>query len=117
MYNCEELRDRLFDLGFETEENEEKELTDALKRAEQTIMNTCNCESVPYELRFVALDMAAGEYLLAVKGKGEEFSDVKSLSEGDVSVSFKEKIGIESIIDGLLTKGREEMLSYRRIKW
>ena len=116
MYDCEELRDRLFDLGFETEENEKELLEIALNRAEQTIMNTCNCEKVPYELRFVALDMAAGEYLLAAYGKGED-EGVKSISEGDVSVTYKDKSKIDEIIDGLLNAGREEILSYRRIKW
>lgn len=116
MYNCEELRDRLFDLGFETEENEEDLLNAALMRAEQIIMNTCNCERVPYELRFVALDMAAGEYLLAAYGQGDN-DNVKSVSEGDISVTFGDKSGIEEIIDNLLNGGREEMLSYRRIKW
>lgn len=116
MFNCEELRDRLFDLGFETEENEEELLNAALMRAEQIIMNTCNCESVPYELRFVALDMAAGEYLLAALGKGDG-ENVKSISEGDMSVDFKDKSEIEEITDRLLNAGREEMLSYRRIKW
>ncbi len=115
MYNCEELRDRLFDLGFETEENEEKMLSDALKRAEQTIMSTCNCECVPYELRFVALDMAAGEYLLAAKAKAED--NVKSVSQGDISVTFSDKGKVDEIIDRLLTSGRDEMLSMRRIKW
>ena len=116
MYNCEELRDRLFDLGFETEESEEDLLNASLKRAEQVIMNTCNCEAVPYELRFVALDLAAGEYLLAAKGQSDE-GDVKSISEGDMSVTFSDKTHVESIIDNLLNQGRDEMLSYRRIKW
>lgn len=116
MYNCEELRDRLFDLGYETEENEGELLESSLKRAEQTIMNTCNCEAVPYELRFVALDLAAGEYLLAAKGTADE-GDVKSVSEGDMSVTFNDKTQVESVIDNLFCRGREEMLSYRRIKW
>lgn len=116
MYDCEELRDRLFDLGFETEENEEEALLAALKRAEACIMNTCNCEKVPYELRFVALDMAAGEYL-AAKESGEEGCEAKSISEGDISVTFGDRSSVEELIDSLLTRGREEMLSHRRIKW
>ena len=117
MYDCEELKDRLFDLGFETEENEEGILNDALKRAEQSIMNTCNTESVPHELRFVALDIAAGEYLLAAKACREDLRGVKSISEGDVSVSFDEEAGIDGVIDSLLNKGRDEILAYRRIRW
>ncbi len=112
----EELRARLCDMGFEIEENEDEALEKACKRAEQTIMNTCNCESVPYELRFTFLDMAAGEYLLAAYGK-EEKDGVKSVTEGDVSVDFKDEGYIESLVDSLLNRGREEMLGYRRIKW
>ena len=117
MYDSEELRDRLFDLGFETEESEEELLKDSLKRAEQSIMNSCNTECVPSELRFVALDIAAGEYLLAAKAKREESRGIKSISEGDVSVSFEEEGAIDGVIDSLLSRGREEILSYRRIKW
>lgn len=117
MYDCEELKDRLFDLGFETDENEDDLLRAALQKAEQNIMSTCNCEKVPYELRFVALDMAAGEYLLAACGREREEGNVKSISEGDISVSFGDRTAVEKVIDTLLTQGREEMLSYRRIKW
>ena len=117
MYDSEELKDRLFDLGFETEESEEELLIDALKRAEQSIMNSCNTECVPCELRFVALDIAAGEYLLAAKAHREETRGIKSISEGDVSVTFEDEEKIDGVIDSLLNKGREEVLSYRRIKW
>ena len=117
MFDCEELRDRLFDLGFETEENEEKVLSEALKRAEQSIMNSCNTESVPYELRFTALDIAAGEYLLAARAYREDLRGIKSVSEGDISVTFEEGNTLDSIIDSLLEKGRDEILNYRRIKW
>lgn len=118
MYNSETLRMRLYDLGFEVEENEEELLLAALKRAEQTIMNKCNCESIPEELNFVAIDMAAGEYLLAVQWQNEDSkNDVKSLSEGDISVSFKDESELKSLVDELLARSREELLSYRRIKW
>ena len=112
----EELRARLCDLGFETDENQEEMLLDALKRAEQSIVNTCNCEGVPEELYFTFLDMAAGEYLLAASS-GEREGKVKSITEGDVSVTYFDKTDTENIIDTLLGKGREELVSYRRIKW
>lgn len=113
MFGCDELRERLLDLGYETAENEEEMLERAIKRAEQTVMNTCNTETVPEELFFAALDMAAGEYLLAAERGGEE-RGVKSVTEGDVSVEFGDE---GSLIDELLSAGREEMLSFRRIKW
>ncbi len=115
MFECEALRERLEDFGIETEENEETELKRALERAEMNIINAINCESVPDELRFTLLDIAAGEYLLAVKSR-EGANGVKSVSEGDVSVTFTEG-DTEALIDNLLTSGREEIISFRRLKW
>lgn len=116
MIDVEKLRERLCDMGFETEENEDAALKDAIERAEQTVMNYCNCESVPEELYFVALDMAAGEFLLAAECKGAENAEIKSISEGDVSVSFKDD-SVGEQIDALFSRGREEMISFRRLKW
>ena len=83
-----------------------------------SIMNTCNVEEVPEELRYVYLDIAAGEYLLGVYSKEEKSEEsVKSVTEGDLSVTFKDKSDIEMTIDKLLNSGREEMLSFRRVKW
>lgn len=114
MTEIDALRERLCDMGFETEENEHDALKSALQRAEQTIMNYCNCESVPEELRFVALDMAAGEYLLAAERT--KAPGVKSISEGDVSVSFGED-GVGAMIDELFCRGRDEMIAFRRLRW
>lgn len=116
MIQIEDLALRLCDLGFEVPENHSDMLKEAVKRAEQCVMNTCNCENVPEELSFVALDIAAGEYLLAARCKGEDFL-VESVSEGDVSVSFKDESPVDGIIDMLLNSGRDEMLSFRRVKW
>lgn len=115
MTDCEKLRERLGDMGYEVEENEYSSLSEALGRAEQSIVNMINCEKVPEELHFTLLDMAAGEYLLAAQGKNGE-DRVKSVSEGDVSVSF-DTDGEEELIDRLLNSGRDELLSFRRLKW
>ncbi|MGM9552558.1 MAG: hypothetical protein ACI3XA_09925 [Clostridia bacterium] len=118
MYNCEDLKERLWDLGFEVPENHEDKLIVSMQRAESTIMNTCNCETVPQELRFVFLDLAAGEYLLAVRScENDGEDDIASITEGDMSVSFRDRTETESLIDELLNGGREEMLSFRRVKW
>ena len=116
MRDTEMLRERLSDMGFEVEENEEDALLRALSQSEQTIMNYCNCESVPEELTFALLDMAAGEYLASAFCRGGESDNVKSISEGDLSVSFGEG-GVERAVDELFKRGREEMLSFRRLRW
>lgn len=116
MTDIEKLCERLSDMGFEVEENEEEALGNALRRAEQTVVNYCNTESVPEELEFAVLDMAAGEYLLAAHCQDAKEGNVRSLSEGDMSVSFGDE-NIGSVIDGLFLRGREEMTAFRRIKW
>lgn len=116
MTDIEKLCERLADMGFEVEENQEDALREALRRAEQTVINYCNCESVPEELCFALLDMAAGEYLLAAALKSGDEREIKSISEGDMSVSFGDD-GVEGIVDELFKRSREEMASFRRIKW
>ena len=46
MTDIERLTERLSDMGFEVEENKAELLKGAIQRAEQTIMNYCNCERV-----------------------------------------------------------------------
>lgn len=116
MLDCQDLRERLSDMGFETQENEEEELQRAILRAETSVRNYINCESVPEELRYTLLDIAAGEYLLAAKSERENVG-VKSISEGDVTVSFESESETDMLIDRLLEGGREEMLSFRRLVW
>ncbi len=116
MTDVEKLYERLSDMGFEVQENEEEILKSAIMRAEQTIINYCSCESVPEELCFAVLDMAAGEYLLAAHCQGGDTDRLKSLSEGDMSVSFGDDM-VESIVDELFKRSRDEMVSFRRIKW
>lgn len=116
MTDIDALIERLSDMGFEVEENESSLLEEAIQRAEQTVINYCNCESVPEELCFAVLDMAAGEYLLAAHCKGDEGDNIKSISEGDMSVSFGEE-SVEMVIDKLFLRSREAMVPFRRIKW
>ena len=116
MYGIEELRERLFDLGFDTDENEGEALERALRRAEQCVMNECCVEKVPFELRFAALDLAAGEYLSG-KLTCDEERGIKSVTEGDFSVTFKDKTEDEAVIDSLFASGREALCAFRRIKW
>lgn len=110
------MRERLSDLGFETAENEKDVLERALKKAEQTIVNALNSERVPDELRFAALDIAAGEYLSA-KERDEDGAGISAVTEGDLTVQFNEATPIESLIDRLLNSGRDEIAAFRRVKW
>lgn len=111
----ERLLERLYELGYEVEENEHEALLRAIDKAQFSIMNTLNSEGVPRELEYVWIDMAAGEYLLAANEKADE--GVKTISEGDMTVSFKDEDPQDELIDRLLNNGRCEMLSYRRVKW
>ncbi len=110
------MRERLSDLGFEVAENERDELERTLRKAEQTIMNAINCESVPDELRFAALDAAAGEYLLA-KERDEDGAGISAVTEGDLTVQFEANTPTEGLIDRLLNSGRDEIAAFRRVKW
>ena len=64
----------------------------------------------------MALDMAVGKYHLAAACQGKDSRDEKSQSEGAMSVTFDDE-AVESIIDNLFKRGREEMISFRRVRW
>lgn len=124
-------KERLIALGYDFKNSDKPLLSFSVQKAENTVKNECNLSEVPEGLLNVAVDMAAGEFLLSKKTFApEDISEldldaaVKSLQVGDTSTSFAVGEGsqtaeqrLDCLIDRLLNAGREQFSCYRRIRW
>ena len=127
----ERVKERLVSFGYAVKDGDEVILTFSIQKVENTIKNDCNVSSVPDGLMNVAIDMAIGEFLTAKKtfspddiaGLDLNFA-VKQIQEGDTNTVFATGDGsltpeqrLNSFLNYLLTHGRGEFSSYRRIRW
>lgn len=131
MFNVEALKERLKSLGYEVKEGDEFSLTFCIEKAQSTIKNEINWQDVPEGLEHIAIDMAVGEFLLAKKTfapddlTGLDLTNaVKEIKEGDATIAFGTGEGtltpeqrLTTYINYLLTYGKAEFASFRRLKW
>lgn len=114
---------RLGELGYETKESDFELLLFCKNKVENYIKNYCNLPAVPEGLTEIFIDRACGEFLFSKLGNGRINSDelgnseIRSISEGDVSVTFSEKNNAEKLIERLLRCGGDEINCYRKIRW
>jgi hypothetical protein len=96
-----------------------------------TIRNEINWQEVPDGLENIAVDMAAGEFLLAKKtfapddltGFDLDYA-VKQIKTGDTDTVFATGEGsqtpeqrLTTFINYLLSYGKAEFSSFRRLRW
>lgn len=99
----------------------------AVGRVEEKIRNFCNITEVPEGLFHTAVNMVCGEYLqqmhLLRQLDPEVFpaeAAVKSISEGDVSISFMDNASAEDKLAVFIEKlksSESDLLAYRRLAW
>jgi len=125
------LKERLQSLGYAPKESDNALLGFALQKVENTIKNDCNVAAVPEGLRRIAVDMAAGEFLLSKKAFAPDDlagldldAAVKQIQEGDTTVVFAAGEGsrtteqrLDLLINYLLSYGRGEFSCYRKVRW
>ena len=131
MFDIEAVRSRLKSLGYAPGENDEAALGFCIEKVRSTIRNEINGKSVPEGLEHIAVDMAAGEFLLSKKtfapadlrGLDLDYA-VKQIQTGDTNTVFATGEGsqtpeqrLTSFIDYLLSYGKSEINSFRRIRW
>lgn len=97
-----------------TEEGQGSALEFALKDAEETVKNYCNLAELPKGLEHTVLRMAMDIYRNEQFGEGAAPVAVKSISEGDTSVSFgaAESPGYAQ---SLLKNYRKQLNRYRKV--
>lgn len=121
----EDVKARLISLGYEALPADVWMLGFCIDKVQAHIKNNCNVAEVPEGLRPVAIDMACGEFLFGKKqsgqGVGIDFeAAVKSIAEGDTTVTFDVSGSDEAKYDALikyLLHSEADFSAYRRIKW
>lgn len=132
MFDVETVTKRLESFGYKVKaESDGFALAFCIEKARNTIKNETNQNEVPVGLESVAVDMAAGEFLLSKKtfapddltGFDLDFA-VKQIQTGDTSTTFAVGEGsqtpeqrLNTFINYLLSYGRTEFSAFRRIKW
>lgn len=125
------VKERLSSFGYEVKESDTSSLAFCVEKVCSSIKNEINWKDVPEGLEHIAVDMAAGEFLLAkktfapadLKGLNLDYA-VKQIQTGDTNTVFAVGEGsmtpeqrLTSFINYLLSYGKAEFNSFRRIRW
>lgn len=131
MYNVEEVKKRLQSFGYKVKAKDDFALTFSVEKVRSTIKNDVNWQNVPEGLEHIAVDMACGEFLQSkmtffpddLKDFDLDFA-VKQITTGDTTTVFAVGDGsttpeqrLSAFINYLLTYGKSEFSSFRRIRW
>lgn len=128
-FNETQVINRLEGLGYVLKPGDIETLGFLIGKVESDILNFCNIDALPDAAVYIAIDMACGEFLLDKKAAGDLIingvdlskADVKSISEGDTSVSFdsnsqnaaqKADVLINSLLDS-----QNDLYRFRRFVW
>lgn len=127
----DEVIERLASFGCTTITDSDTVLLNfAIGKVTSTIKNDVNWQDIPEGLLHIAIDMVIGEFLTAKKvfspddlGLDLECA-AKQIQEGDTNVVFAtgeasqtDEQRLDALISYLLTHGRDEFSSFRRIRW
>ena len=121
----DDIKQRLAAFGYNTTAADDWVLGFCINKVETHIKNNCNVAEVPEGLRSIAVDMVCGEFLFGKKqsgqGVGIDFeAAVKSIAEGDTTVTFDTSSSVEGKYDALISylmHGEVDFATYRRIRW
>lgn len=92
----------------------------------QDIKNFCNLEELPAELEHVVTRRCFGSMLeFKLQHEGAEVigadGDIKSITEGDTSISYDNTLSRGSMVAGLIrdakTYGKNELYTFRKMRW
>lgn len=124
----DDVKSRLATMNYEVKASDEMLLAFSIGKVTQTICNDCNVSEIPDGLKYVAIDMVVGEFLLAKQTyapddlAGLDLSGaVKQIQAGDTAVVFADgtddSAKLTSYINYLLSAGREQFSCFRKIRW
>lgn len=131
MFDIETVKERLASFGYKVKADDEFALTFCMEKVRSTIKNEVNWQDVPEGLEHIAVDMTVGEFLLSKKtfapddltGLDLDYA-VKQIQTGDTNTVFD--VGsatqtpeqrLTTLINYLLSYGKDEFNSFRRIRW
>ena len=131
MFDTDTVKERLKSFGYEVKAEDEFALTFCVEKVRNTIKNEINWTDVPEGLEHIAVDMTVGEFLLSKKtfapndlvGFDLDYA-VKQIQTGDTNTVFATGEGsltpeqrLTAFINYLLSYGKAEFNSFRRIRW
>ena len=130
MFDVSTVMERLRAFGCETGEGDKLSLAFCVDKVRNRIKSRTHLKNVPSELENIAVDMAAGEFLIAKKTFAPDClagidlnAAVKQIQIGDTNTVFATGEGsltAEQRLDALISRllsGQDEILHYRRLKW
>lgn len=132
MFDIDTVTERLKSFGYEVRADSDGfALNFCIEKVRNTIKNETNQKEIPKGLEYIAVDMACGEFLLSKKTFAPtdlesvdlEYA-VKQIQTGDTNTVFATGEGcltpeqrLNSFINYLLSYGKAEFNSFRRIRW
>lgn len=120
---------RLAMLGYTVTDNDETGLNFLIDKCEKDILADINQRVLPDGLFYVHVDMVAGQFLYDKKAaggldglEGFDFSaPAKSITEGDVAITFAGASSAEAPFDallaGLMRPPESTLAAFRRMRW
>lgn len=131
MFNVDIVKERLKSFGYELKAEDDFVLSFCIDKVRSSIKNEINWQDVPEGLEHVAIDMVVGEFLLSKKtfapNELEGFDldyAVKQIQTGDTNTVFAIGEGsmtpeqrLTTFINYLLSYGKAEFNSFRRLRW
>lgn len=131
MFNVDIVKERLKSFGYELKAEDDFVLSFCIDKVRSSIKNEINWQDVPEGLEHIAIDMVVGEFLLSKKtfapNELEGFDldyAVKQIQTGDTNTVFAIGEGsmtpeqrLTAFINYLLSYGKAEFNSFRRVRW
>lgn len=131
MFSVDTVKERLKSFGYTVKESDEISLTFCVEKVRSTIKNEVNWDDVPEGLEHIVVDMTVGEFLLAKKTfTPDDLTTfdldyaVKQIQTGDTNTVFAIGDGsmtpeqrLTTFINYLLSYGKAEFNSFRRLRW
>jgi len=124
----EMITKRLEAFGYSLKPGDDFTLGFLIKKVENHIKGFCNIDIIPVDLDMAIADMVCSEFLFEKKATGAltlrdiDFGGaIKSISEGDTTVSFMDGGTVEQKLDNfilyLADKHKVELYKYRKLVW
>ncbi|MCC0662603.1 hypothetical protein [Clostridioides sp. ZZV15-6597] len=127
----DEIEKRLESFGYILKDGDKWLIGFVREKIENIIKLDCNIKTMPIELKEIEIDMIVGEFLFTKKNMGQldidslNFEAVeKSISEGDTKVDFAIGSGsqtpeqrFDTLVNYLLTYGKNKILTFRCLRW
>lgn len=127
----DDVINRLASLGYTVIASDSWLLNFLIQKVTDQIKNYCNISELPNRIHSIAVDIVCGQFLYERKANLDTSlsffnleSAVKQISEGDTSITYAigdgnstPEMRLDTLINYLINHGKNELESYRCLKW